>query len=347
MLRSHVFPDGLTEAERHLFSQCLQQATPPGGERLLNPQCREVLPEYAVKLEDKGRASTLLSASGEDLHLAEVIGVLSGTPAREPIIGYQQRRVQQIDRALTKAQAAHENGTLETYRKRSVERVEDLEEEIRVEEKWLRQWKLWLDEAHEQVQAGNGKRKVGDGDVLLHGDLPAVAAVDGTHTWREVRDNLQDDCQEAENELQRKRRLRSLHQFRAEVADVFEEELRRYDDRTDMDEEYPQPHWSGLGEPHGAEESATEAIESTDPQVGNVEPPITGYQAPEYAVEVRDLLRASSTISSFTKLKAKMDRPSQVDTVKEGVGYEDLPREKKSFPIFKQMVIEKVAEMED
>lgn len=72
--------------------------------------------------------------------------------------------------------------------------------------------------------------------------------------------------------------------------------------------------------------------------------PIGGYHAPGYATEAYRILQESSGVSTFTKLSAQMGTggESKVDTLKRATGYDDLPREEKTFGKFKKLLVEKV-----
>jgi hypothetical protein len=79
--------------------------------------------------------------------------------------------------------------------------------------------------------------------------------------------------------------------------------------------------------------------------------PISGHSAPEYAVQAAEILRENPEIASFSRLIPKMEEgmvsgESKVDTVKRGIGYDDLPSEKKTFIRFKKLLHDKIAQMQ-
>jgi len=80
-----------------------------------------------------------------------------------------------------------------------------------------------------------------------------------------------------------------------------------------------------------------------------VEPPITGYRGAEYAIEAKEVLE-KKPITSFSDLEREMEADtvsggSKVDTVKRNIGYNDLPKEKKGFPRFRELLTEKVKQL--
>jgi hypothetical protein len=96
----------------------------------------------------------------------------------------------------------------------------------------------------------------------------------------------------------------------------------------------------------GSDEEVEERAEETTIEESGEEPPITGYRGPEYAVEAVKILR-STPITTFSDLESEMEEPtvggeSKVDTVKRNIGYEDLPKEEKEFPRFREMLTKKV-----
>ena len=73
-------------------------------------------------------------------------------------------------------------------------------------------------------------------------------------------------------------------------------------------------------------------------------PVIEGYHAPDYAREALAVLNRHECVSDFSKLAGKIGEPtvsgsSKVDTLKRATGYNDLPREKKSFQRFKERLL--------
>ncbi len=75
-----------------------------------------------------------------------------------------------------------------------------------------------------------------------------------------------------------------------------------------------------------------------------------GYHGAEYAKEAKEILDNFS-ITKFTALESKMEEltvggGSKVDTVKRNIGYDDLPKEEKGFPRFREMLRKKVEQLE-
>jgi hypothetical protein len=77
-------------------------------------------------------------------------------------------------------------------------------------------------------------------------------------------------------------------------------------------------------------------------------PIISGTRAPEYAFKARDVIKEKPHISAFGDMEAAMEPRggSKVQSIKRGIGYEDLPDEEKDFHRFKTMLFEKVERME-
>jgi hypothetical protein len=78
-------------------------------------------------------------------------------------------------------------------------------------------------------------------------------------------------------------------------------------------------------------------------------PSVSGYRGPEYAMEAKEIVEANP-ITSFSQLAREMEEPtvggeSKVDTVKRNIGYDDLPREKKKFPVFREMLLKRVNQL--
>ena len=70
---------------------------------------------------------------------------------------------------------------------------------------------------------------------------------------------------------------------------------------------------------------------------------LTGYRAPAYAREARQILDDHASVSTFGQLAGKFGEPtvsgnSKVDTLKRAIGYNELPREEKTFARFKELL---------
>jgi len=70
---------------------------------------------------------------------------------------------------------------------------------------------------------------------------------------------------------------------------------------------------------------------------------VTGYRAPDYAREARQILDDHASVSTFGQLAGKIGEPtvsgdSKVDTLKRAIGYNELPREEKTFARFKELL---------
>jgi hypothetical protein len=72
---------------------------------------------------------------------------------------------------------------------------------------------------------------------------------------------------------------------------------------------------------------------------------VTGYRTPAHAREARQILNDHPSISEFAQLAGKMPGPagrgnSKVDTLKRAIGYNELPREEKTFARFKELLFD-------
>jgi hypothetical protein len=199
-----------------------------------------------------------------------------------------------------------------------------LEADLALQSQPLREWKKERREAFEQ----EARRVLGEGDERTRQQWSERietldAVLDGVADEKE-KGRIYSGKMSAEERRtglvaleKRTLRARAKYASRREV-------LRQEEDRAHTGEISEKGHSSG---------SETE------------EPPpvLTGYRAPAYAREARQILDDHASVSTFGQLAGKIGEQtvsgnSKVDTLKRAIGYNELPREEKTFARFKELL---------
>jgi hypothetical protein len=196
----------------------------------------------------------------------------------------------------------------------------------------LRRWQRLRKDATERVEEGGGDEAVGPREEDRYDHILADT------TYGELQKTANLAVRGRKEALDKGRRRRDKVQLKLQVCRDLIRRARSLDAIKRLgDESSPRD---------GSDEEVEERAEETTIEESGEEPPITGYRGPEYAVEAVKILR-STPITTFSDLESEMEEPtvggeSKVDTVKRNIGYEDLPKEEKEFPRFREMLTKKV-----
>jgi hypothetical protein len=152
---------------------------------------------------------------------------------------------------------------------------------------------------------------------------------DGDETWRGALESIHQRWEHLEEQHERAGNTKELLRFRLGVIETVLYRFEAYGSVEEMTEE--------------------EAQEIVSEQ-GEVVSPIPGYRGAEYAIEAKQVLK-EMPITTFSALNREMEEAtvggeSKVDTVKRNIGYDDLPKEEKKFPRFREMLKKKVDQLQ-